>query len=152
MRRIKTIAIFLVVVLFLWFMLSCTITIISYMNNREDFSTGLHYIADECRLIDYEITGDKVRFRYEMCWHSDSEYDLKLWQFAVKFREMDTAGWLENEGFLFGELDAQDDYCIIRSGDTIYVTLVFEGNYLGGSVNTNLTKPDKVAHRSEIIP
>lgn len=152
MGIIKNIAITLAVVLLLWFILSCTSSIISYMGNREDFSPGLRYIDDKCRLIDYEVTGDIVRFRYEMCWHSDSEYDLKLWQFAVKFRDEDTAGWLDNEGFLFGKLEAEDDYCIIQSGDTIYVTLLFEGTYLGGSVNTNLSEPDKVAHRSEIIP
>ena len=152
MRIIRNITVTLLVLLLLWFISSCASSIISYISNREDSSSGLRYIAEECRLIDYEISGDKIKFRYEMCWQSDSEYDLKLWQFAVKFQEKDTTGWLENEGFLFGELDMENDYCIIHSGDTIYVTLVFEGTYLGGTVNTDLSEPDKVAHRSEIIP
>lgn len=117
---------------------SCSSTMIS----SEECLGGLSLVEEECRIIDYTIDGDTIRFRYMLRFENRSRYDCKVGEFDAEFQEDDMTGWLKPREVNFVGYETKDKYQTIRAGDTTDLIVTYEGTYLGGEVNMNL-RPSK---------
>ena len=101
--------------------------------------TYFRWVPEESYLIDYEITPEnKIKLRCSIRfvneWDEDCAVDLQI-QFFAK----ETRGWMKNEALFGEEENAQTLYPIIKAGETRDVVMIFEGEYLGGPVNEDLS-------------
>ena len=105
-------------------------------------TSTLLLIEEECRIIDYTIDGDTIRFRYMLQFENRSRYDCKIGEFDAEFQEDDMTGWLTPREVSFVGYETKDKYQTIRAGETTDLIVTYEGTYLGGEVNMNL-RPSK---------
>ena len=109
-----------------------------------DTENTLHWLPEESYFVDYEILGDKVRFRYAICFVNNSGDDCNI-QISAKFHREDLVGWTNQYGFL----DACDEngdwnYRKILDGEKAVFTYCFTVPYTGGAVNTDMEFPEEI--------
>ena len=123
------------------------ITALSACGKQRDSEPTLHWLKEESRFVDYEITDENtVKFRYSICFVNDTEEDATV-TVSAKFNKKELADWVEAEGqdFFTGcDENGEMLYAVIESGEKKNVTVVFEGNYLGGTVNEALSFPEEL--------
>lgn len=102
---------------------------------------GMRRIKEESYFVDYEIDGDIIRFRYALCFENSLDDDLSVSIWTASFKKSETKGWLKNDGPIVGYVDNYERSYTIRSGEKVTVIFVFEGEYLGGPVNEELSFP-----------
>lgn len=112
--------------------------------NSEDESTTLEWNPENSYFLDYKIKNNRITFRYVIEFKNKSDTALSF-QIGVKFSKKDTKGWLKNE-FLIGDTDYTDEngYFPLDSNEKESIVFSFEGEYLGGNVNTNLSFPEEI--------
>ncbi len=113
---------------------------------QNDNSNTLHWIAEESYFVDYEIIGDTVKFRYSICFENNSDEDDTI-SILAKFKKSELKDWIKADEFIFGcDETGERLYEEIKKGEKKNVVFVFEGEYLGGEVNTNLSFPDEIMY------
>lgn len=132
----------IVLVLPLCFGTGCTF----HPQNKEPES--LRWIEEESYFVDYEITDSGlIKFRYSICYQNFFDRDVEI-AITVDFKKRDLKGWAKelesHEGFVGCDENGERLYSIIKTGEKRNVVYTFEGEYLGGSVNTNLSFPDNL--------
>ncbi|MBO5797317.1 MAG: hypothetical protein J6R77_03105 [Clostridia bacterium] len=135
----KTISLLLTLVIMLGLLAGCSTV------KEPDTDNTLHWVSEESFFVDYEITdNDIVKFRYSICFVNNSAYDLTV-SLSARFSEKDLKGWLKYEDFFWGyDENHSPFYTEIKSGEKANVVFVFEGEYLGGSVNEKLSFPEEI--------
>ena len=105
----------------------------------------LRIVKEESYFAGYEIKGDRVIFSYSICFANDYEEDFDI-LFSARFKKSELKGWFERDekdtSFISGSpVIGEWKNFIIKSGEKKNVLLYFEGQYLGGEVNENLSFP-----------
>lgn len=104
----------------------------------------LRWIPEESRFLDYEITENRIRFKYSICFENGFDTDEMI-SLSAKFARKELKGWLKYESFFEGcDETGNRAYYLIKSGEKVNLVFVFEGEYLGGSVNENLSFPEEL--------
>lgn len=134
-------SIFLVVIIFL--LAFMVVTMCSCNANSEP--SKLRIVKEESYFAGYEIKGDRVIFSYSICFANDYEEDFDI-LFSARFKKSELKGWFERDekdtSFISGSpVIGEWKNFIIKSGEKKNVLLYFEGQYLGGEVNENLSFP-----------
>ncbi|MGN0179301.1 MAG: hypothetical protein ACI4DY_07675 [Monoglobaceae bacterium] len=118
----------------------------NYNNGYSEESTSLEWFPDESHFVDYKIVGKKVVFRYSIAFQNNCECDVAF-DIGAKFYKKDTRGWLKNNEILLGQSDCEKEengYIPLRRNEKKSIVFSFEGDYLGGKVNTNLSFPEEL--------
>jgi len=104
----------------------------------------LHWLPKESKFVNYEISGDKVKFRYSICFVNNSKNTANI-SLSAKFKASELNGWMKNEKFFTGlGEDGELKKGKIEPGEKINFIFVFEGKYLGGKVNENISFPEEI--------
>lgn len=104
----------------------------------------LYWVPEESNFVQYEIVDEKIRFSYSICFVNDSE-EAQTISLSAKFNSNELEGWIKNSGFFLGnneqgELLKEE----ISPGTKENITFYFEGDYLGGTVNNELSFPCEI--------
>ncbi len=104
----------------------------------------LYWIPEESHFVDYKIVDDKIIFSYSICFVNDSQDEQSV-SLSAKFHKKETNEWIKNNGFFFGN----DKYGELLSEKIAPKTkkniiFYFDGEYLGGVVNTKLSFPYEI--------
>jgi len=134
-------SIFLVIGVFL--LVFMVVTICGCNANSEP--SKFRIIEEESFFAGYEIKGDRVIFSYSICFANDYEDDIHV-ELDARFKKSELKGWFERDDkddfiagtTVIGEWGEGD---IIKGGEKKNVLFYFEGKYLGGEVNENLSFP-----------
>lgn len=133
----KIIISFIVIPLFL--MAGCMSQ--SPQNNQK---SSFYWIPEESGFLNYEIIGKKIIFSYSICFVNDSNEEQTV-SLSAKFKPKELKGWVKETGFFIGNDEKGNllnEKIPARSKEKL--TFFFEGEYLGGKVNTNLSFPDEI--------
>ncbi len=113
---------------------------------QTDENNTLRWIAEESCFVDYEIVEDTVKFRYSICFENNSDEDDTI-SILAKFKKSELKDWIKADEFIFGcDETGERLHEKIKQGEKKNVVFVFEGEYLGGEVNTNLSFPDEIMY------
>ncbi len=63
---------------------------------------------------------------------------------SAKFKNKELKGWVEPDIFTGNDENGDMVYQKIHTGEKTSVVFVFEGKYLGGTINENLSFPDEL--------
>lgn len=117
-----------------------------------DYSNSFHWIPDESYYAGYDIVDDRVIFRYCICYANNGQDDIEI-KISAKFSAGELKGWIQDDGFFEGRDEAGEwDYRTIKSGEKVWETYWFEGIYLGGTVNTDLSFPEDLLVVQKSVP
>ena len=87
----------------------------------------------------YELTDyGTVKIRYSICFVNRTEEDMEI-GLTARFRKREIRGWMEDRP-LNGK-DENGNYIVVGAHQKENITVFFEGKYLGGPVNENLSFP-----------
>lgn len=107
-----------------------------------DHDSSVYWLPEESGFVDYEIDGDCVRFRYRICFVNETEQDVSI-KVSAAFSPKELAGWVESKDYFDGFNNRGDwTYQTVGSFCKNQLIYTFEGKYLGGEVNTNLSFPE----------
>ncbi len=113
----------------------------------ENDDSVLTWNTEKSGFSEYSIENNKVYFDYKICFENHSEENLTISVCAI-FKPKELKGWvkendLSNKFFAVDENENIARYSIpAKSEET--VTLKFVGEYLGGTVNKNLSFPEEL--------
>lgn len=102
----------------------------------------LLWVKEECHFVDYIIKDDTIIFRYSFCFDNQSRHDIIISSFTASFAPKELEGWVAYNDFFFGKTDQPE--ILIHDGEKAIVTISFEGDYLGGEVNEDLSCPVEI--------
>lgn len=113
--------------------------------NLLDKSNTFYWEPEESHFVDYKITDENtVKFRYSIRFVNNSEEDTTTAVTAI-FNSKELEGWLDQGNGLTGcDENGEMLYTEIKAGEQADVVYVFEGKYLGGDVNQNLSFPEEI--------
>ena len=107
-------------------------------------SSGLRMIPEESFFVDYDIVNENtVRFRYSICFANDSGMDATV-SIQATFDRDELKGWIKKDDLFMG-MDNNGKMLseTVKNGEKANIIFVFEGEYLGGAVNENLSFPSE---------
>ena len=121
------------------FLVGCLAFYNVILMSREPASLGIYYEPSESYLVDYQVEGNTIVFRYSLHFKNLHVSDLTVSSVNLFFEESDLEGWMEcnSDGFL-GRLDGETDELLIKAEEEIDAIYTFSGVYLGGTVNQQL--------------
>ncbi len=118
--------------------------ILSSCLNHHSEDVALSWIPEESNFVDYEINGGKIKFRYSICFYNHTSEPTEI-GLAAKFNKKELDGWLRYEKFFMGTDDNDElKYGLIKPKEKTNIIYTFEGDYLGGTVNDNLSFPEEL--------
>ena len=106
---------------------------------HKDQPSEFYWIPEESYFAGYKIVGDKVVFAYSICFVNDGEEDYAA-NVSAKFKRSELSKWVEYKDFFLGS--AEDE--TVKAGTKKNITYYYEGKYLGGEVNTELSFPEEM--------
>ncbi|MBQ2676082.1 MAG: hypothetical protein IJF54_01605 [Clostridia bacterium] len=122
-----------------------------------DFSVTYHssymkWIEKKSKFVGYEITDkNTVQLRYSLCFENNEDWDLSVSYISAEFDEEKLNGWMDYREAFVGYIEgAEDKNIIVKSGEKKMVDVIFEGTYLGGKVNADMSLLDWT--RAEVVP
>ena len=97
------------------------------------------WLRKESGLVEAKIVGDKVQLYYSVCF--DNQYDIGILVSSVVggFSRLDCWGWMKYEKAFVAETEDGQNEVLIPPKTKMSVIFVFEGEYLGGKVNEDIT-------------
>ena len=112
---------------------------------KKDKIERLYWVSEESYFVDYEIVDSKkVRFRYSICFVNNTKNDMTI-SLGAKFKQSEIKEWLKQSEFLTGYNDNHEPlYSKILSGEKKNIIFMFEGEYLNGKINRNLSFPEEI--------
>ena len=112
--------------------------------SKQSNDVALSWNPEESYFVDYEINGEKIKFRYSICFHNHTSEPTEI-GISAKFNKRELNGWLRYEGFFIGTDDRGIlKYGLIKPKEKINIIYTFEGDYLGGTVNDSLSFPEEL--------
>ena len=106
--------------------------------------TSISWEPEKSHFADYEINGDRIKFRYSIHFVNSSNDDMPV-SLSAKFNSKELKGWLKNESFFKGcDQNGEMLYAIVKADSPADVIFTFEGEYLGGEINENLSFPEEL--------
>ena len=115
-------------------------------------ATGVDWIREESHFVDYSIDGDVIKFRYLFTFENTYHRDMIISYPQVEFSRKELKGWLEYKDSYVGVSEDGTTDTYIPAGEKVGVVLTFEGKYLGGEVNTELSIPDSIVLGQKFAP
>ena len=115
-----------------------------YYPHKGSGNKSLRMIPEESFFVDYDIVNENtVKFRYSICFANDSEIDTNV-SIQATFNSDELKGWVKKEHLFIG-MDNNGKMLseTVKHGEKVNIVFVFEGEYLGGSVNENLSFPSE---------
>lgn len=104
----------------------------------------LYWIPEESYFESYEIVNNTISFHYSICFVNNTPYDTTI-SLRAKFKQQDIKGWLKQEDYYPGcDKNGERLYQTIKAGEKVNISYQFTGEYLGGTVNENLSFPQKL--------
>lgn len=146
MKKLLLIVLSILIALSLVFVAWTIWTIVSSgLENNDDQGYSLRWLKEESYFVDYEITSaNTIKFRYSICLVNDTEDDITV-SLSAKFEKNELKGWVEQDDFFLGcDENGNWLYQEIKGGEKKNVIFVFEGKYLGGDPNENLSFPSEL--------
>ena len=137
---------FVVVGAFVAILFWCNVIGFFFPPNSDSIFGDVKVLSETCRMIDYEITDNRISFRYEMYWENTTEYDWEISYFQMVWRKNEIDGWFQEDDDIHTPFENGNYSVIIPAGETVQLVVVAEGLYLGGVVNTNLSDPDRMMY------
>lgn len=117
------------------------------MNSKSQTDTGstgtLRWVREKSLCTDISIQNDRVVLTYSLHFENTSDDDYWVCYPQASFRRIELLGWMEY-GVFPGYGKAGENTFLIPANDSVDVIVVFEGNYLGGKVNENISPPSIV--------
>ncbi len=106
---------------------------------------SFYWLPEESFFVDYDIVDEKtIKFRYTICFVNNLDVDTTI-SLSAKFDKKELAGWVvQTDGFMGCDENGELLYKEIKQGEKEFVTVTFEGKYLGGEVNENLSFPEEL--------
>lgn len=115
------------------------VLLLPFAGEPESNETVFRWIAEESYLIDYEITAENtVKLRCSLRFENKTDEDLAI-DVHLQFFPEETRGWMKNADLFGKEENGETIDPIIKAGETRDVIIIFEGEYLGGPVNEDLS-------------
>lgn len=116
--------------------------------------TSISWEPEKSHFVDYEIDGDRIKFRYSIHFANDYDEDITI-SLSVKFKSKELKKWVKADkdiGGFFNGCDQNGEmlYTTIKAGEQVDIVYVFIGEYLGGEVNENLSFPETIVLSSQI--
>ena len=113
----------------------------------ETAQSGVEWVREESRLVDYEVDGDRITVRYSVrLVNHDPEVDWEIKYPTLKFTPKAVTGWLKYEDSYRCTLEDGGSSLILKAGETTDVILVFEGEYFHGEIPEDLPVPQKLLY------
>lgn len=115
-----------------------------------DSPNGLNWIPEESYFVDYSIEGDRVKFRYLFTYENTTDVDMIIKYPRVTFMRKGLRGWLEYQNGYSGTNEDGTTKIYSSAGEKVSFVLTFEGEYLGGDVNTKIV-PSSIIFMQELL-
>ncbi len=111
---------------------------------KQDNNHSLNWVPEKSYFIDCEITDkNTARIRYSIHFVNKSEHDMKI-SLSAKFSKKEIHGCIKYE-FLEGCNETGERlYEEIKSGESVDIMYVFEGEFLGSNIVNNLSFPEEL--------
>lgn len=140
----------LIILLSCWLAVSIVVSFLTPAEKGEP--GGLNWDANECRMLDYQTSGDQIRVRYSVRMvNHEEDADLELSFFGLYFTREDVDGWLKYERSYVCTLESGEASVVIPAGEYVDVVLLFEGEYLRGEVNEDLSAPINMMFMMSVV-
>lgn len=141
----KILTIFTAIILSLTIvLLSFTIFTIFYSSNYNEGEIIFTWIPEESYFVDYEINGNKIKFQYSICFENKDDEETEF-MLSAKFKKSELEGWIKYEKFFDGmDENGESSYRKIPPHTKMNMSFYFEGDYLGGEVNTHISFPEEL--------
>ena len=111
---------------------------------------ALHWWREESQFVQYEIVENTVVFEYAICFENHTRYDIKITYLGARFKKSELKKWVEYQKTFTGVCQYDSPDVIIKAGEKVSIPYSFEGKYLGGEVNENLSIPNSILFASRI--
>ena len=108
------------------------------MNTKREKSK-FYWIPEESYFVDYEIVDNNIVFSYSICFVNDWDEDYAV-DISAKFKKSELRNWIEYKGFYL----ATSTDNVIKANSKKNIIYCFEGKYLGGKVNTDISFPTEI--------
>lgn len=107
------------------------------------------WIREEGYVIDINVSGDCVSFKYALCYSNESDYYIGITHVVCGFDESELDGWYTNtdsrqNNILVGFANKDGSEVYIAPGEERVVVFTFEGSYAGGTIPSELSYPSKI--------
>lgn len=114
-------------------------------NENANQKGSLYWEPDKSAFVDYDIIDDDtIKFRYSIHFVNNSKDDLMV-SVSAKFKAKELKDWVKYESLFAGkDQNGERMYSEIKAGESADVIFVFEGEYLGGKVNAELSFPEEL--------
>lgn len=135
------------------FCLFVVISIVSALcscSNRSE-QKGCYPVDEQSYFDGYEITNDKVKFRYSIHFVNELDSSCDIAIYAI-FDKSELSDWVKNNDvdseenqFEGLKKDCSDRLTVnLKAHESKDIIFTFEGKYLGGKVNENLSFPTDI--------
>ena len=117
----------------------------SCKNTNQD-RCSIEWIPEESYFVNYEIHENKVKFQYSICFknYTNEVVDIGI---TAKFNKVDLKNWLQFEDYFIGQdKNGEMKYGKILPKEKNNINFYFEGEYLGGLVNEQLSFPEEIIY------
>ena len=114
---------------------------ILHISKRPVEATSLYWDAEKSHFVDYEINGERIKFRYSINFVNCSGEDEEL-SISAAFKPNELKGWIKMDSNIGYDQNGEMLSAAIKANSSADVVFTFEGEYLGGEVNTNLSFPE----------
>ena len=109
-----------------------------------DAGTGIAVLREESYFRDYTIQGDRIQFNYVIVLENYTPSNFYIQNYIdASFPRKEIKGWLGYQKYYKGCFEESKEV-YLRAGEKKTVVLQFEGEYLGGPVNTGMNPPTKL--------
>ena len=118
--------------------------ILSSCVNKDDDESLLKWIPEKSYFTSYSVKNNIVIFGYMIHFVNNSTNEYKI-RISAKFKSGDLKGWIKNKDFFEGcDEDGNWLESVLYPQQETDVVFWFEGEYLGGIVNDNISFPEEL--------
>ncbi len=117
-------------------------TLFTACYNSKHTEVGFRWVREKSYFVDYKINGNKIKFEYAIYFINPEDEPVEI-AISAKFKKAELDGWLKYENFFDGlDENGERKYGKVLPNEEKYINFYFEGEYLGGEINTKLSFPD----------
>ena len=116
--------------------------------STEVSSGALRWVREQSFLVNSSVQDDRITLTYSFHFQNSTDDDLWVCYPQAKFNRLELLGWMEYD-HISGYGEYGEDTFLIPANDEADIIVVFEGKYLGGTVNQDLSVPSIVFMQKE---
>lgn len=106
-------------------------------------SGALRWVREKSSCTDISIQNDRVVLTYSLHFENTTDDDCWVCYPQASFRRYELWGWMECGNFS-GYGENGENTFLIPANQAVDIIIIFEGKYLGGPVNENISLPSLV--------